>query len=129
MTIKYEKKCLEVEHLRKKRKLYGAFWTLKSGRKLYVAYRSRKEIFCNGESSLLAAIRQGCACWALDVETIREIEARGIKHVGVLVKESQELYVTTVDRFMDKAVVLNYESQGGALQRYLPLKYFKKKAL
>lgn len=94
-----------------------------------MAYRSRKEIFRNGESSLLAAIRQGCACWALDVDTIREIEARGIKHVGVLVKESQELYLTTVDRFMDRALILNYESQGGALQRYLPLKYFKKKAL
>lgn len=129
MKIPYEKKCLEVEHLKVKRRLYGAYWTLESGKRLYVAYRSRKEIFRSGHSSLLSAIRHGEACWALDVDTIKDIEARGVSFVGVLVKETQELYLTTVEQFKDKSAILNYESSGGAIQRYVPLQFFKKKAL
>lgn len=118
----------KVEHVKVNKRLYGAFWTLPSGAEVYMAYRKRGEIFRSGKKTLSEAIGEDVACWAFDVDTIKEVEARGIKFVGVLVKESQEIYLTSIKSVIDKSSVLNYSKRGGALQRYVPLSEFKKTA-
>ncbi|WP_456868382.1 hypothetical protein [Galbibacter sp. BG1] len=100
-----------------------------NGTNVYLAYRKLGEIFRSGKRNLSEAIREGVAAWAIDEETLRERRLEGIKVVGVLCKESDDIWLAPIERFFDTnhARIMNYESRGGALQRYLPLKEFKRK--
>jgi len=129
--IKIERELDEhlIEHVRKNRRLYGGIFELPSKKRVYLAYRDKKEIFRNGAPSISDAIRKGIACWALDVDTLGEMKAKGIAYVGVRVRESGDIYITHLKNFYDegKVQVMNFKKRGGELQRYLPLTYFIKK--
>lgn len=119
---------IKVVHVKKGRRLYGGVHTVKaSGRTCYLAYRRQGEIFRSGKPSISEAIREGVACWAIDDETLLEMRAKGVPFIGVLVRETGDLYMTRLETFWDKTKVklLNYETRGGARQRYLPLQFFK----
>lgn len=92
----------------------------------YLANRRRAEIFRSGESTISDAIRNGKACWALDEDTIIKMKSKGVAAVGILCRDTDDIYLTPLSNFLDKtkAKILNYEGRGGALQRYLPLSYF-----
>lgn len=117
-----------IEHLRKGRRLYGGFYTLSGGRQVYVAYRKHDDIYRGRKRSISDAISDGTAAWAIDVDTLAEVRARGIQAVAVRVKETGDLYITALSNFYDadKVLVLNYSSRGGALQRFLPLQHWRK---
>ena len=118
---------IKVVQLKKGRRLYGAIYTLEDGRRAYVAYRKTTEIFRGGEKSISDAIRKGKATWAIDDETLLQVRAQGIPFVGVLVRDTKDLYMTTLDRFFDKRFykILNYSGRNGSLQRHLPLTQFR----
>lgn len=80
-------------------------------------------MFRSGEKSLADAIQKGTACWAIDNDTLIRLRTEGVYLVGVQTKETGDLYLATLADF-NSAPVLNYESRGGALQRYLPLDRF-----
>ncbi|WP_155801879.1 hypothetical protein [Magnetospirillum molischianum] len=103
--------------------------TFDDGRKCYIAYRKQEEIFRHGCSSISEAIRDGKAAWAFDIDTILEMRAKGIKAMGVIVRETGDIWMTKIEWLTDstKAKVLNYSARGGALQRYLPLRFFWRK--
>lgn len=124
------KSSISIEPLKKGKRTYGAIYTLPSGVRVYMAWRRTKEIFRYGEASISAAIRAGKAAWALDDETLITLRAQGIKFVGVLDRDTGDKYLTYLDRFFDKSAanILNYEARGGALQRYLPLGQFRRRA-
>lgn len=115
-----------VQHVKKGRRLYGGIVTFDDGRRCYIAYRKQEEIFRHGCSSISEAIREGKAAWAYDIDTILEMRAKGIKLMGVIVRETGDIWMTHIDNLTDstKAKVLNYSKRGGALQRYLPLQFF-----
>lgn len=118
------KKNLEL--VRKGKRLYGAIVTLNSGKRIYMAYRKRSEIYRAGEARLGEAIKKGIAAWAMDDETLNIMRAHSIKVVGVFVRDTGDRYVTHIDNYYDKSKikVLNYSARGGSLQRYLPLQHF-----
>lgn len=124
-----KKANVRIEHLRKGRRLYGGFHTFEDGRRLYVAYRKHNEIYRGRKKSISEALRDGTAAWAIDVDTLAEVKARGIDAVAVRVKESGDLYITRLANFYDpeKVLVLNFASRGGSLQRFLPLEHWKLK--
>jgi hypothetical protein len=103
---------------------------LPDGRRVYLAYRRLAEIFRAGEPSISAAIRSRKASWALDEETLLQMRAQSIRFVGVLCRDNRDIWVTTLERFLDSrcSKIMNYEGRGGALQRYLPLQNFIRKA-
>ena len=107
------------ERVKKGRRVYGAIYSWSQG-EFYLAWRQPHEIFRSGEKTISDAVRKGVACWALDDDTLLKMRSRGIKFVGVLIKESGEGWITTVDIFR-ASKVLNYEARGGSLQRYLPI--------
>jgi hypothetical protein len=115
------------EPIKRGSRLYGHIYTSPSGRRYYLARRRISEIFRSGEKDISAAIRKGTACWALDEETLIMMRAKGIKVVGVEVRETEDRYFADLAWFFDRkrATVLNYASRGGALQRYLPLSEFR----
>lgn len=112
--------------IKRGRRIYGAIYKLKDGREVYLAWRKQKEIFRSGEKNMSDAFALGKASWALDDETLLELRLAGVELVGVLVKETGDIYVTHISHFFDttKSKVMNYEARGGALQRYLPVNYF-----
>lgn len=120
---------ISIDLVKRGRRTYGAIYTLPDGRQAYLAYRKTKEIFRSGEKTISDAIRKGIACWAIDEETLLIMRAKGIKYIGVLCRDTGDKYLTALSLFFDpKAIrIYNYESRGGALQRYLPLQRFRRR--
>lgn len=119
---------IKVTHFKRGRRLYGGIHEVKkTGQRCYLAYRRHGEIFRSGEKSISDAVRAGVACWAIDESTLLEMRAKGVRLIGVYVRDNGDIYLTHLNNFFDKskAKLLNYESRGGALQRYLPLQYFR----
>jgi phosphoglucomutase len=126
MKISKLKKFL-IQNVKKGKRNYGAVYELPSGKKIYIANRKTGDIFRSGKASISNAIRENKACWALDEETILALRSMNVGFIGVTVRETNDFYVTNFKNYLngDIAKVLNYEGRGGALQRYLPLGYFK----
>ncbi|AMB48363.1 hypothetical protein [Methylobacterium sp. AMS5] len=118
-----------LEKVKKGNRLYGGIYQYPNGERVYLAYRSRKEIYRSGEACISDAVRSGTACWAIDDGTLIQMRARCIKFVGVKLKDDDKgYYLTRIENFFDrdKAKVLNYtgRGRGGSLQRFLPLDHF-----
>ncbi|MTH61100.1 hypothetical protein [Paracoccus litorisediminis] len=96
---------------------------LPNGKEVYLAFRKLSEMFRGGEKSISDAIVQSKASWAIDYDTLIRLRTEGVYYVGVLVKETEDVYITTLGEFLT-APTLNYSARGGALQRYLPLDKF-----
>jgi hypothetical protein len=113
---------------KKGRRTYGAYYTRKAdGARFYMAFRKTKQIFRSGEADISTAIRSGTACWALDEDLLIDLRAAGIKFVGVLDRDTGDKYMTALDMFFNpQAAIMNYTARGGSLQRYLPLKFFRR---
>lgn len=113
--------------VRNGRRIYGAIYELHDRREVYLAWRKHEEIYRSGKKSVSDAIAEGSACWAIDDDTLIRLRTEGVGIVGVAVKETGDIYITSLATYLDrtKAKVLNYDSRGGALQRYLPLSEFR----
>lgn len=109
--------------IRNGRRIYGGVFELPSGKEVYLAYRKNGEMFRGGEKTISDAIQKGTASWAIDNDTLIRLRTEGVYLVGVLTKETGDLYIATLADFL-AAPVLNYQNRGGALQRYLPLDKF-----
>lgn len=109
--------------IRNGRRIYGGVHSLPDGKEVYFAYRKISEMFRGGEASLSDAILKDKASWAIDNDTLIRLRTEGVYYVGVAVKETGDLYMTTLGEFL-AAPVKNYSARGGALQRYLPLDRF-----
>lgn len=120
-------KAYTVQQVKRGRRLYGGVYQFDLGYTAYVAYRKHKEIYRNGARSISDAIRQGIAAWAIDEQTLNDMRARGIKIIGVLVRDTNDLYLTRIGEFfdVDKATIMNWTSRGGSLQRALPFSYWR----
>lgn len=104
-------------------RLYGVILEMNDGKRLYLALRKREEIFRSGEFSVNSAESKGVACWAIDESDMLDFRAKNVDFVGVWEYESDDKYVAPIAAW-DRAKFLNYESRGGALQRYLPITEF-----
>jgi hypothetical protein len=93
---------------------------------VYLAERKLDQIFRFGERNNSDALRKEIAAWAIDEETLTEMRLKGIRWVGVRVKQNADIYVTCIDNFFNRNLskFLDYERRGGAQQRYLPIKHF-----
>lgn len=120
-------KVVEIEEEKRNKRLFGAFVTFASGRKTYFALRHHEEIYRDRLGSIAEAMRCKRAMWAIDNETILRCKRMGVSSVAVIDMEYHDIYVTTLDKFFDKAKTryMNYESKGGALQRFVRLEEFK----
>lgn len=120
----------EVERYKRGRRNYGDIVKMRAnGRRLYLATRLMKEIYRGGKPTISEALRQGVAAWALDNDTLWEMKHRGIKVVGIYVRDTGDIYLTSLDNFFDpsKASIRDYGRRGGSMQRFLPLEFFRRK--
>lgn len=110
------------------RRDYGRLYTLNDGTKVYLAKRSRKEIFLCGKKTLSDAVRDHVAEWALDDETILRLRAEAVNYIGVCENTTGNVWIAPAATWMDRAnfTYRNYERRGGALQRYMNHDHFDK---
>ncbi|UBM12714.1 hypothetical protein [Cupriavidus metallidurans] len=116
--------------VKKKRRNYGAIYTRESdGERIYLAWRKHNEIYRCGHDSISDAMRAGKAGWAIDDETLLNLRATGIRFMGVLMRESQEAWITRLETFMLRGpgrlwYFHDHTARGGTPQRVLPLQHF-----
>jgi hypothetical protein len=92
--------------------LYGFWHYLDSGRACYIASRKSREVY------------QKMNAWCIDIATLEECKARGIKYIGVKTTgKSWKLYLTLVDDFFDSPY--SFPHWGTTRQRGLPLIRFR----
>lgn len=103
---------------------------MSSGRTIFLAYKKQSEMYKTDERSLSGALIHEKAGWALDEETLLTLRIEKIDIVGVMVKETSDIYLTMLGHFndSDKAKYANYTGRGGGVLRFLPMKYFSKRA-
>lgn len=120
------------EHIwnEKKTRYYGAtFVSSVSGQRFYLAWRKNKEVFRNGKESQTHAMNsEEGAGWAIDYRTLCQMRSRGIEIVGVYVHNRNDVYLAKIKDFFEFARMKDYTTEGGALQKYLHLDYFKCRA-
>ena len=119
-----------VDRIKRGRRTYGGVYLLPDGKEIYLAFRKIREIYRSGELSISDAVRKGTACWAIDDEHIGMMRRRGVNYVGVLVRDTRDVYLTHMSNYLDKDKFSfkNYESRGGSVQRFLPLSHFRRRA-
>lgn len=116
--------------VKKKRRTYGAVYSRESdGERIYLAWRKHHEIYRCGHASVSDAMRAGKAGWALDDETLLNLRATGIKFVGVLLRQTQEVWLTRTDAFFVRGAgklwyFHDHTARGGTPQRVMPLQCF-----
>lgn len=103
------------------RRDYGRLYTLDDGIKVYLAKRSRKEIFLCGKKTLSDAIRDRVAEWALDDETILRLRMEMVDYIGVCENTTGNIWIAPIAVWLDRTnfTYRNYEQRGGSLQRYI----------
>jgi hypothetical protein len=117
---------VSVEEVRSGSRIYGSFYSMDTGLKVYVAYRKYREIYRAGRKSISQAMREGVASWAIDVATLMEAKRRGCTVVCVRVTDRGSFYSTAIDNYLDneQSRIVSHEGKGGSVQRVLPLHKF-----
>lgn len=103
---------------------------MSSGEQIFLAFKKQSEMFKSDEFTLSGALIQDKAGWAIDDETLLTLRIEKIEIVGIVVKETRDIYLTRLENFTDhdKAVYGNYSGRGGGVMRFLPSTYFSKNA-
>ena len=110
---------------KKGRRKYGYFIEQDNGLKIYMALRSLGQIYREKEPSLSEAMRNGKACWAIDITTLMAARRKGCTVICIKTKNNG-IYFTKLGKFFDtsRTKVLDYSAKGGSLQKTLPLTEF-----
>lgn len=93
-------------------RFYGNFYYLSGDRAVYIAHRKRSEIFHKRTA------------WCIDVATLEECKALGIKYVGVVTQNSvgKFFYLTLLEDFYGE---FSFAHFGETRQRGLPVMKFR----
>jgi phosphoglucomutase len=102
----------------------GAIYTVPSGKRCFLAHTRQAFIFSGEEKTISDAMRKGTACWSLDEETLIQMRAKGVPFVGVLCRESNDIWLTRTEYFFDREKLV-FNSRGRAGRRYMPLGQFR----
>lgn len=116
-----------VEDFKRGKRIIGVFVSFESGQKLYLAYKTHKQIFRASRKTISDAKDEGVACWAFEVDTLMEVRARGVKYVGVIVRNTREIYLTDYENLYNPHKVKIFNNTGMP-RRYLPLQYFRRRS-
>lgn len=96
---------------------------------LYASFRKRGDMYRAGERTISGAIQQEKSGWSIDEDTLLRLRAERVEFVAIVVRETQDIFITTVEKFRDRELskYANYTGRGGTIVRYLPLQHFAKR--
>jgi hypothetical protein len=115
---------VKTTEIKRGRRIVGRIYHF-ANRDVFLANKKLDNLIRFGEKCGSDAVRKEVAAWALDEETLTELRLKGLKWVGVQVRNNGDIYVTHISNYLDyektrPPAVVNSSVQ----RRYLPLKYF-----
>jgi hypothetical protein len=110
-------------------KVDGGICLLPDGRKVYLAFRSLRDIHRGKEKSISGAIRQRTACWGIDMSTISFLRHRDVKWVCVLLRQTGERFLAPMAPFSDSSKYRMFDRprRNRELQSFLPFQEFTRR--
>lgn len=107
------------------RKKVGEILTHKNGEQIVLLNRSTKDVERGkGNVYISHGIADGIAAWPVETLVLSTMRLRGIRFVGIRVRETKDIYITTLRRFVDHSVVMSYRKRNGSMQRSLPFQHW-----
>lgn len=64
----------------------------------------------------------------MDDEMLHELRLKGVRVIGVKVRDVGDLWISHIDYFMDREKAPVVMGRGGMTYRALPLRYFKRRS-
>lgn len=114
------------ERIKKGSRIKGVVCTLDDGRQAFIAFKRNKDIATMGKRNLKEALETKSAAWGIEITLLQEMSRRGIEYIGVKVRDSGDLYLTSMRLYKDSklAKLTNGRKVTKVHQRFLPLRYF-----
>ena len=104
----------------------GERFTLPSGKRVFLARKSLKDMIHGGRQSLTQAVQEGVAAWSLDHDTIIRERTQGVRYLGVQERETGTIWLTALAAFEDRTIYrpLNFTRSGGGVMRCVEFRHF-----
>jgi hypothetical protein len=106
------------------RRTFGEVYELPSGRSLYLTKRKTIAMFRDGVPNHSAAIRENKAFWSIEDDVVRTLRLKNVNFVGIHVRESEDMYICSLDRFVKEARYLPRAQKFDHPQKFLPVGAF-----
>jgi hypothetical protein len=108
------------------RRKIGITYTAPDGRRCYFVYKNLWQMHRVAQKDLSAAVRAGVAGWAISESDLIDCNAKGIKMIGVIVRETGDKYLASLQQFQSsKAVPVELGKMTRVRCRMLPLSEFR----
>ncbi|OAB55686.1 hypothetical protein AY600_02080 [Phormidium willei BDU 130791] len=121
------RKDLTREDLKLGKRNLGTVYRWPDGRSCFLAERRIKDIERGKNAYVSHAKAKEQAMWSIETYTLTKLRTMGIQTVGVRVKDSGDIYLTSYHRMMRDGKVLSARTRNGSLQRSLPIQHFRRK--
>lgn len=110
------------------RRTVGGIYISDKGNELFLVNRKAGQINKGQAPTISDAIRDGTASWGIEEEALLSMRARGVKMVGVKVRDTGEVWLTYLDRFFDRANLSQPPRYlRGPMQRFLSINQFARR--
>lgn len=124
-------KLTKVDEIKNKKKtrLLGKLYFFEDGPTVYVAHKRLKDLALMGKRTLAEALRENCAAWGIEIETLMNMRRKGVDYVGVRVKDTGDLYLTPMRHYADfrLAKLRDGFRKTKHKQKFLPIRHFVKR--
>ncbi len=126
MLKRLKNKELKIEQVKYNGRKVGCIIHWLDGRKLYLHYRTMREMWRGEFSGINEAISNDAAAWGLETIMIARLTRLKIDVVGIYITGTKDYYVTTLANFTDPDKVLKKIKSTPRLgvQKLLPLSFF-----
>jgi len=103
---------------------WGAIYASSTGEQFYLSWRKSPALFRGGAKSLSHAVRDGTAAWAFDYDLLLRLQARGIRLVGIICRDTGDKFLTNLQNYFDHGE-RQFHPKDRNQQVYLKLEHFR----
>jgi hypothetical protein len=115
---------LKTEKVLRGRRVVGRLVTAPGGERFYLAHRKSADLHRYQYKTNSDAARAGEGAWAIEEEILLKMRLDGVKYVGVLLRETMDIWLTTLENFMDRSKARPSPYLIRTPHLCLPLRYF-----
>lgn len=113
-----------MEKIGRGRRNWGAIYASSKGEHFYLSWRKSPALFRGGEKSLSDAVRNEKAAWAFDYDLLLNLRSRGIRFIGVHVRDTGDFFLTKLQNYFDHGT-RQFHPKDRNQQVYLGLEHFR----
>lgn len=109
------------------RKKFGQIVHHTNGKKTFVINRTLGDMHRGKNGYLSHGIQDGVAAWSVETMLLSKMRSRDIDAIAIKIRSTGEVYITTLDAFIEHSTVMTQRRRNNSMQRSLLLKYFIRK--